>query len=347
MKKHLLFAALVIGVFFGSHVALAADNFVPLTNIPAVTQVAQSDNLAAFFNNLYRIAIGVAATLAVLQIMRAGIMWMSAGGSGESISKARTLIGTSLFGLLLILSPAIVFGIINPKILSMDLNFGSISATDHDIISSPWESTDANAKNTCTQEGGVPTVSSSGTVRCTPAANSNSCSATPFTPGVHSVTADQQTCCTVQTGCKFQAKARSQYVCTCEAPQTTTKTSQSADASAAGATTQQQSTPTIKTSQSTGVNSQGVAPEHQNYLGPYSFDLNYTSQDRSGNACLNRLEEGSFLDIPSCKAEETLQIDKNAQYGTYSFNKMCTESNNHTPPTPVSNWDEMKNLPSC
>lgn len=98
-----------------------AQEFIPLTSVPAFREIATSDGIANFLNNMYKIAVGLAAVLAVLQIIRAGFEYMG----GDSITEkrhARHLILMSLVGLLLVLSPAIVFGIIDPRILNLDLN---------------------------------------------------------------------------------------------------------------------------------------------------------------------------------------------------------------------------------
>jgi hypothetical protein len=86
MKKLYFF---VFGFFFLSLaptlVHAASDNFVPLTSFGPALEFAKSDSLPAFFNALYKICIGVAATLAVLQIMRAGIMYMG----GDSVTETK------------------------------------------------------------------------------------------------------------------------------------------------------------------------------------------------------------------------------------------------------------------
>lgn len=101
--------------------AFAADSFVPLTSIPGIDQVSDADSLAGFLNTLYKLAIGVASVLAVFQIIRGGIMYMLEGSVLEK-REAKHHIFTAVIGLVLVLSPALVFGIINPKIL--DLNIG-------------------------------------------------------------------------------------------------------------------------------------------------------------------------------------------------------------------------------
>lgn len=101
------------------------SGFVPLTSIPGIETVAGSDGIASFLNNLYKIAIGVAAVLAVLQITRAGLMYMTEESISEK-KEARHLIVASILGLVLVLSPAIVFGIIDPRILELNVDVSGL-----------------------------------------------------------------------------------------------------------------------------------------------------------------------------------------------------------------------------
>lgn len=103
-----------------------AQDFVPLTNLPGINDVVASESLPSFFNNLYKLCIGAAAVIAVLQIMRAGMYFMFNKGSVAHNEQGKSLITNSILGLLLVLSPAIVFSIINPDILDLRLNFEGI-----------------------------------------------------------------------------------------------------------------------------------------------------------------------------------------------------------------------------
>ena len=102
--------------------AFGADSFVPLTNIPEITDAGNSANIAAFLNGLYKLCIGIAVVLAVLQLIRAGITYMTAAGNVGSTEEAKHLISTALLGLLLVLSPYILFSIINPSILTLEID---------------------------------------------------------------------------------------------------------------------------------------------------------------------------------------------------------------------------------
>lgn len=106
---------------FAQEAATSTTGFIPLTNIPQLTDLGNNFTLDGFLNQLYRIAIGIAAIVAVLQIMRAGIMYMG-GDSVTQKKEARDLIALSIGGLLLVLSPVIVFSIVNPSILSLKID---------------------------------------------------------------------------------------------------------------------------------------------------------------------------------------------------------------------------------
>ncbi|HEY0948401.1 MAG TPA: pilin [Candidatus Paceibacterota bacterium] len=94
--------------------------FVPLTNTPFIEQAGNAVDLPNMLNQLYRLCIGIAAVVAVLQIMRAGIMYMG-GDSVTEKKEAKNLIALSIGGLVLVLSPVIVFSVINPDILSLKI----------------------------------------------------------------------------------------------------------------------------------------------------------------------------------------------------------------------------------
>ncbi len=95
--------------------------FIPLTSIPGVAQGGQAPNLPAFLNDLYKICIGAAAVLAVLKIIQGGITYML-GDSVTEKREAKHHIALAVFGLVLVLAPALVFGIIDPRILTLNIS---------------------------------------------------------------------------------------------------------------------------------------------------------------------------------------------------------------------------------
>lgn len=121
MKKTIL--ASVFFLFFGLAPIALAQGFVPLAPIPGLTEGATADTagLANFFNNLYKYLIGLAAVLAVIEIIWGGLE-ISTKDSVSKQSDGKERITQAIFGLVLVLSPVLVFSIINPSILNLSLN---------------------------------------------------------------------------------------------------------------------------------------------------------------------------------------------------------------------------------
>lgn len=121
--------------------AQETGGFVSLTKIENLTFAGNSAELPAFLNSLYMICIGLAAVIGVLQIMRAGVTWMTAGGSHEKIGDAKNLIRDTIIGLILVLAPTIVFSIINPDILKLQIR--GLSDLNTDLPPVPGNAADA------------------------------------------------------------------------------------------------------------------------------------------------------------------------------------------------------------
>lgn len=203
-------------------VAFADNNFVPLTNLPGIADAGGAPSLPYFLNNLYKICIGAAAVIAVLQIMRAGVLLMTNTGSISHNEQAKDLMRNSVLGLVLVLSPAIVFGIINPKILNLDLDVSGLKSaprTSTDTVI-PQDNTyiddQPGAQVRCADKGGRSVPGSSGTFICT--LPTGSC---PVFSTVSSSTTivgkPLETCCSAQSGCKVYSSTKKTY-CACAAP---------------------------------------------------------------------------------------------------------------------------------
>lgn len=121
-----LLVALFITIFAISPHALAQTSqtsFVPLAPIPGLTQGVTADTagLANFFNNLYKYLVGLSAILAVIMIIWGGLEY-STQDSVSKKSDGKERIYQAIFGLVLVLSPVLVFSIINPSILNLSIN---------------------------------------------------------------------------------------------------------------------------------------------------------------------------------------------------------------------------------
>ncbi len=163
MKRALLFGLSFVA-FVGLVPHVFAQGFVPLAPIPGLTDLSptsaiNSDTLASFFNNLYKYLIGIAATLAVVEIIWAGLdISFFHKDTASAISTDKGRIYNAIFGLVLVLSPALVFSIINPRILDLSLNLPPIK---------PLASTPANV----TTGGGGSTSVAPPSTGCTPIHN--------------------------------------------------------------------------------------------------------------------------------------------------------------------------------
>lgn len=108
--------------------AASAQGFVPLAPIPNLTDTQPTEEgLAVFFNNLYKYLIGLAATLAVIQIIWSGIEIAWNQDDVSKIKDDKGKIYNAIAGLALVLSPALVFSIINPNILNLSISLPPIN----------------------------------------------------------------------------------------------------------------------------------------------------------------------------------------------------------------------------
>jgi len=129
MKKILIFGFLA---FLGFAPHVFAQGFTALAPIPGLTDISPTavidgSVLALFFNNLYKYLIGLAATLAVIEIIWAGLdISFFHKDAVSAIVDDKGRIYNAIFGLILVLSPYLVFYIINPSILNLSLNLPPI-----------------------------------------------------------------------------------------------------------------------------------------------------------------------------------------------------------------------------
>ncbi|MEK7144508.1 MAG: pilin [Patescibacteria group bacterium] len=125
MKKLIFVSAFFFLFSVAPHVF--AQGFVPLAPIPGLTEVGVvkmvngSVDFGNFFNNLYKYCVGLAAALAVIMIIWGGLEYATQDVPGaKGAGKEKIL--NAIFGLVLVLSPVLVFSIINPRILNLSLN---------------------------------------------------------------------------------------------------------------------------------------------------------------------------------------------------------------------------------
>lgn len=134
MKKTLLLSSFFLLLVFVPH-TLADTGFVPLAPIPGLTDTGLIDtasgvgpgSFAFFFNNLYKFMLGLAIALAIIEIIWGGLE-ISTQDSVSKKSDGKQRIYNAIYGLILILSPVLVFSIINPCILNLSIALTPIGA---------------------------------------------------------------------------------------------------------------------------------------------------------------------------------------------------------------------------
>jgi hypothetical protein len=138
----LSFFAIASTAFAQGFVALAP---IPGLTDPGATSVVNSQGFANFFNNLYKYCIGFSAALAVIMIIWGGLE-ISTQDSVSKQSNGRERITQAILGLVLVLSPVLVFSIINPRILNLSLALlrSTPSLAPYTNTYSNGNSTDAN-----------------------------------------------------------------------------------------------------------------------------------------------------------------------------------------------------------
>ncbi len=143
---HILFSILVIAAF--SYVSFTSNaeascwldpnggggqncnyslNYVPMIDLPGVTNPNSSTSFASYASALYSVAIVVAALLAVIRLVIAGAKYMMTdvvSGKGEAINDIKG----SLLGLLIIISAFVILNTINPNLTKISI-VGTIPGT--------------------------------------------------------------------------------------------------------------------------------------------------------------------------------------------------------------------------
>jgi len=119
-------------------VVALAQNYVPLVGIPGVDD---SDGFGTYINSLYGLSISIAALLAVIKIIIAGVKWMMTDIAPNK-SDAKKDIQGALLGLLVILAAVLILTVINP-----DLGGANIGFEDVDGVTATTVEGEVNANN--------------------------------------------------------------------------------------------------------------------------------------------------------------------------------------------------------
>jgi len=75
----------------------------------SVTIESNLNSIARYIKAIYNYGLGIVGILAAIMMMIGGIIWLTAEGSPEKISQAKSFIGSSLIGLFLLLTAYMLF----------------------------------------------------------------------------------------------------------------------------------------------------------------------------------------------------------------------------------------------
>jgi hypothetical protein len=125
MKYFAFFTLLLLPVIAG------AQTYQPLLDlgIPGVTDQSGAD-FGTYVNGLYALSISIAALLAVIKVVIAGVKWMTTD-IVTSKGAAKTEIQGALTGLLVVLGAVIILTTINPDTTDVDLSVPQLSAPSY------------------------------------------------------------------------------------------------------------------------------------------------------------------------------------------------------------------------
>lgn len=135
-----LSASLVLGIILLPLVGYAQVSYVPLVGIPGITDPGLNFN--SYINALYALSISIAALLAVIKIIIAGMKWMLSDvvtSKGEAISDIKG----AVFGLVVVISAVLILTVINPQLTTTQIFLQPV--------------TDAPAAPGSTTPGAIPT----------------------------------------------------------------------------------------------------------------------------------------------------------------------------------------------
>lgn len=112
------FVSLVCVVGFGTHIALAEGNFIPLVGIPNLPDNPGDIGLPGYINALYLLVVVLGAMIAVIKIAIAGVQY-SMSDVVTTKQGAISDIKGALIGLAILLIPFIVLNLIYPNLTSL------------------------------------------------------------------------------------------------------------------------------------------------------------------------------------------------------------------------------------
>ena len=128
-KKTTIFILTAVFLFLSfsvSSVCLAEGKYKLLESIPGITE---TPSLSTYVGGMVKVGIVTAAILAVVMIVIAGFMYITAGGNTGTVEKAKEYIWGAIIGLLIAVSYYLILNTINPKLINIENLIPDINIT--------------------------------------------------------------------------------------------------------------------------------------------------------------------------------------------------------------------------
>lgn len=133
MKNFLITSCLII-LFLP--ILTFAQGYEPLVGIPGVNPNA-SGGFDTYINTLYALSISIAALLAVIKIIIAGVKWMMTD-IVTTKGEAKKDIQGALIGLLIVLAAVLILTVINPNLAKVDLQLNTVQTQKYTAITTSF-----------------------------------------------------------------------------------------------------------------------------------------------------------------------------------------------------------------
>jgi len=123
LRSLLIFTILILPAGF------ALAQFQPLVGIPGITDRDDAPGIGDYVNAIYRLAISIAALLAVLMIIYGGVQYMFSDIVSTKQAAKSTIRG-ALLGLLLIISAVLILSTINTNLTNFEIEIAQFEVRD-------------------------------------------------------------------------------------------------------------------------------------------------------------------------------------------------------------------------
>lgn len=117
--KLIIFLSSFLFLFFiNINISFALNLQVDIPGQEALDFNGTTKPIGQYIKNIYNYAISIVGIVATIMLMFGGFTWLTAGGSGEKVGKARDIIFGALTGLVLALTSYTILTLVNPDLVN-------------------------------------------------------------------------------------------------------------------------------------------------------------------------------------------------------------------------------------